>query len=133
MWWILWLNLGLCRKNIAVMHIYYEENFFRANSKEEFIGFTDFLCEYWTDFIRKKCSPYFFVAANTGGLLGLFMGFSVVSIIEIFYFMSVRPYCAVKRRLRVGKGNQVEDSLERSNVSATKEKQKRVRLYPYTN
>lgn len=35
--------------------------------------------------------------ANTGGLLGLFMGFSVVSIIEILYFISLRPYCASRR------------------------------------
>lgn len=36
-------------------------------------------------------------AANTGGLLGLFMGFSVVSIIELLYFMTFRPYCAQQR------------------------------------
>lgn len=28
------------------MHIYYQESFFRANSKSEFIGFTEFLCKY---------------------------------------------------------------------------------------
>lgn len=33
------------------------------------------------------------LSANTGGLLGLFMGFSVISISELFYFMSIRPYC----------------------------------------
>lgn len=39
----------------------------------------------------------FFIIANTGGLLGLFMGFSVVSLIEMIYFLSIRPYCAHKR------------------------------------
>lgn len=39
----------------------------------ELIGFTEFL-------------------SNTGGLLGLFMGFSVFSIIEVFYFLTLRPY-----------------------------------------
>lgn len=33
----------------------------------------------------------FCIAANTGGLLGLFMGFSVFSIVEIFYFFTFRP------------------------------------------
>lgn len=28
-----------------------------------------------------------------GGLLGLFMGFSVISVVELFYFVSLRPYC----------------------------------------
>lgn len=36
-------------------------------------------------------SFYFEFSANTGGLLGLFMGFSVFSIIEIFYFLTIRP------------------------------------------
>lgn len=34
----------------------------------------------------------FIFPANIGGLLGLFMGFSVFSIIEIVYFLSIRPY-----------------------------------------
>lgn len=36
-------------------------------------------------------------SANIGGLLGLFMGFSVFSIIEILYFLSIRPYCRYLR------------------------------------
>lgn len=37
-------------------------------------------------------------AANTGGLLGLFTGFSVISLVEIFYYVSLRLWCDVKRR-----------------------------------
>lgn len=48
-------------------------------------------------FKKIKFSTLNYVSANTGGLLGLFMGFSVVSFIEIIYFMSLRPYCARKR------------------------------------
>lgn len=36
---------------------------------------------------------FLYIVANTGGLLGLFMGFSMISISELFYFMTVRPYC----------------------------------------
>lgn len=39
-----------------------------------------------------------FYLANTGGLLGLFMGFSVISLIEILYFITFRPYCDHKRK-----------------------------------
>lgn len=39
----------------------------------------------------------FEITANIGGLLGLFMGFSVFSIIEIIYFLSIRPYCRYLR------------------------------------
>lgn len=38
--------------------------------------------------------------ANTGGLLGLFMGFSVISLVEILYFITCRPYCDHKRKLK---------------------------------
>lgn len=36
-------------------------------------------------------------SASTGGLLGLFMGFSVLSLVEIIYFVSLRPYCKNNR------------------------------------
>lgn len=34
----------------------------------------------------------FFRTAYCGGLLSLFLGFSIVSIVEVFYFLSIRPY-----------------------------------------
>lgn len=44
--------------------------------------------------LRSTHQSFFFsFAANTGGLLGLFMGFSVVSLVEILYFISLRLYC----------------------------------------
>ena len=42
------------------------------------------------------CLCYIMFSANTGGILGLFMGFSIFSLIEIIYYISVRPYCANK-------------------------------------
>lgn len=47
---------GLLGPNVSVMHIFYKHNYFRSQKKDELIGFTEFL-------------------SNTGGLLGLFMGF----------------------------------------------------------
>ncbi|XP_055696221.1 pickpocket protein 28-like [Lutzomyia longipalpis] len=62
------------RENIAVVHIYFASNTFHSFTKGELIGFTEFL-------------------SSTGGLLGLFMGFSVVSLIEIFYYILLKPHC----------------------------------------
>lgn len=39
-------------------------------------------------------------AANSGGLLGLFMGFSVISVAEIIFYMTMRPYFAMRQLRR---------------------------------
>ncbi|XP_055372760.1 pickpocket protein 28-like [Condylostylus longicornis] len=67
----------LILNDIAIVHFFYGSNFFRSMTKDEIIGFTEFL-------------------SNTGGLLGLFMGFSIFSLIEIVYFLTLRPYCNYK-------------------------------------
>lgn len=32
------------------------------------------------------------ILANTGGLLGFLMGFSVISVVELIYFIALRPF-----------------------------------------
>ncbi|XP_055910461.1 pickpocket protein 28-like [Eupeodes corollae] len=60
-------------QNIAVVNMYFKENTFRSSYKQQFIGITDFL-------------------SNTGGLMGLFMGFSFISLAELVYFAFMRPF-----------------------------------------
>lgn len=52
-------------------------------------------------------TDFFIIAASTGGLLGLFMGFSVLSIVEIIYFITMRPYL---------KKNEIKDHAEKREV-----------------
>ncbi|XP_034102297.2 pickpocket protein 28 [Drosophila albomicans] len=66
---------GSVNNDLSVLHFYYLTNNLRSTTKSEMFGFTEFL-------------------SNTGGLLGLFMGFSIFSVIEIVYYITVRPYCA---------------------------------------
>lgn len=84
------------RKNVALVHIYVQESGFRSFTKGELIGFTEFL-------------------SNTGGLLGLFLGFSVLSLIEIVYFMSLRPYF-VQKRLNTKLNNQNNIEYDNGNT-----------------
>ncbi|XP_013106042.1 pickpocket protein 28 [Stomoxys calcitrans] len=63
--------------DLSIVHFYFVSNTFRGTTKSEMFGFTEFL-------------------SNTGGLLGLFMGFSIFSLIEIIYYVTVRPYCAAR-------------------------------------
>lgn len=38
--------------------------------------------------------------AQTGGILGLFLGFSVISLVEILYFLTLRPMTSYFRERR---------------------------------
>ncbi|KAJ8923402.1 hypothetical protein NQ315_001960 [Exocentrus adspersus] len=58
--------------------VFFKEQQFITSERNELYGLTDFL-------------------ANCGGILGLFTGFSFLSIVEIFYFIYLRLVCNVKR------------------------------------
>lgn len=61
--------------------IFFKEMQFITSERNELYGSTDFL-------------------ANCGGLLGLFTGFSFLSLVEILYFLSLRLMCNFKRHGR---------------------------------
>ncbi|XP_020297428.1 pickpocket protein 28-like [Pseudomyrmex gracilis] len=64
-------DLKYFTKNIAVVHLFFVDSQFTKYVKNELFGFIDFL-------------------SSTGGLLGLFMGFSFLSVMEIVYFLTIR-------------------------------------------
>lgn len=57
---------------------FFKEQQFITSERNELYGLTDFL-------------------ANCGGLLGLFIGFSFLSVIEILYFLTLRLVCNIKK------------------------------------
>ncbi|KAJ8937721.1 hypothetical protein NQ314_011741 [Rhamnusium bicolor] len=59
------------------LNLFFKEQQFINSERNELFGQTDFL-------------------ANCGGILGLFTGFSFLSIVEIVYFVSLRLMCNVK-------------------------------------
>lgn len=61
------------RMQISRLGIYYKESQFMTSKRSELYGLTDFL-------------------ANCGGLLGLCMGMSMLSVVELFYFSCIRPF-----------------------------------------
>ncbi|XP_030745226.1 pickpocket protein 28-like [Sitophilus oryzae] len=63
---------------ITRINIFFKEQQFITSERNELYGTTDFL-------------------ANCGGILGLFTGFSFLSIVEIVYFLSLRLICNVKK------------------------------------
>lgn len=52
------------------------------------------------------------LVASCGGILGLFMGFSVLSFIEIIYFCTIRPILAYRQR----------NQLKQQNLNTTRSK-----------
>ncbi|CAH0755771.1 unnamed protein product [Diatraea saccharalis] len=63
----------------ARVMVFFKEPQFITSRRSELYGQTDFL-------------------ANCGGLLGLFMGFSILSVAEILYFLTLRLGCVIWRR-----------------------------------
>lgn len=64
---------------MARLSIFFKETQFITSKRSELYGKTDFL-------------------ANCGGLLGLFMGVSILSIVEIFYYLTIRLCCNLSMR-----------------------------------
>lgn len=46
---------------------------------------------------RSATYTYTDFLASCGGLLGLFLGVSVLSIIEFFYYSTLRPFCTLRQ------------------------------------
>lgn len=69
----------LVRMQPARLSIFFKEHQFITSRRSELYGKTDFL-------------------ANCGGLLGLFMGVSVLSLIEIIYYFTLRLGCSLRLR-----------------------------------
>lgn len=67
------------RMQPARLSIFFKEHQFITSKRSELYGPTDFL-------------------ANCGGLLGLFMGVSLLSIVEVIYYATLRLGCTLRLR-----------------------------------
>jgi amiloride-sensitive sodium channel len=65
------------RTHMSQLQIFFKANQFITSERNELFGPTDFL-------------------ANCGGLLGLFTGFSFLSLVEILYYCTLRLFCNIK-------------------------------------
>jgi amiloride-sensitive sodium channel len=65
------------RTNVSSLTVYFRVNHFISSERHELYGLMDFV-------------------ANFGGLLGLFTGFYIFSLMEIIYFLTVRICCNVR-------------------------------------
>lgn len=78
------------RVQFARFSIYFKEAQFITSKRSELYGPTDFL-------------------ANCGGLLGLFMGVSLLSLVEIVYYLTVRLCCPKPKSVRVEESSSPEE------------------------
>lgn len=62
--------------------------------------------------------------ASTGGLLGLFMGFSFLSFMEIVYFSTMRLWCRLHNRQELPKSIVLQTHPLNDNKKV---------IYPFTN
>lgn len=82
------------------VNIFFKDTQFITSRRSELYGQTDFL-------------------ANCGGLLGLFMGFSFISLIEIVYFLTLRMWCNIQKH-----GRRMWSSKKINNIRASSNKEK---------
>ncbi|XP_075972067.1 pickpocket protein 28-like [Anticarsia gemmatalis] len=68
-------------KQYSRLDMFFKRARFVSMRRSELFGLTDFL-------------------ANIGGLLGLFLGFSFLSLVELFYFATLRLCCTLKKDLK---------------------------------
>ncbi|XP_050067230.1 pickpocket protein 28-like [Anopheles maculipalpis] len=72
----------------SVLQVYYQDTHFIPAQRSELHGLVDFL-------------------ANCGGLLGLFIGVSLLSIVEAIYYIAVRPLSCRKRKPDTGASDDI--------------------------
>lgn len=89
-------------KNVSIVHIYFGEDSTNAKLRKELYGVIDLI-------------------ANFGGLMGLCLGFSGLSLIELFYFLTLRAWCRIRRlkgeRKQQGKKKGRRKSLKRTETT----------------
>ncbi|XP_011858109.1 PREDICTED: pickpocket protein 28-like [Vollenhovia emeryi] len=79
-------DMNYFTENMAVVHLFFVDSQFTKYVKNELFGFIEFL-------------------SSTGGLLGLFMGFSFLSFMEILYFSTMRLWCRLYNRRELSRPN----------------------------
>ncbi|KAL9703316.1 hypothetical protein quinque_006834 [Culex quinquefasciatus] len=78
---------------ISYLGIYYKEPQFMTSKRSELYGMTDFL-------------------ANCGGIMGLCMGISLLSLVELVYFCSVRPAMLYRGNRSKSRKQKMEECAE---------------------
>ena len=87
--------------------MFFKDSWVVKYKRAELYRITDVICEiFFFYFFKKKYIPYyifsqnvqkeqslFLFSANIGGSLGLCVGFSLISAVEILYFFTCRYFC----------------------------------------
>lgn len=82
----------LNRLEFATISIFFKDSQFLTSQRSELVGLNDFV-------------------SSCGGLLGLFMGVSILSIVELAYYASLRLFCSM-RSLRMDEKRETKPKLK---------------------
>lgn len=112
--------------NLSVVHIYFNVDSVYPRLRKEMNTIIELICKgihIYCSSIQKTfrivhfCFPRVSIA-NAGGLLGLCMGFSMLSLLEIVYYVTVRLFCASyrERALRKQLIRNDNDRIRKTNI-----------------
>jgi Amiloride-sensitive sodium channel len=95
-------EFDLDKFSYSQISFYFKENSFLTSQRVEYYGPIDFL-------------------ATCGGLLGLFLGVSVISLLELIYFCTIRLYMNMQLSEELDHGRtELVEEFQRPNVSKTR-------------
>ncbi|CAH1963311.1 unnamed protein product [Acanthoscelides obtectus] len=90
--------INVTPESTTIVHFFFMKSSYNILTKSELFAFTD-------------------IVSNIGGLLGLFMGFSIMSIVEIIYFLSLRLWCNYHKEKNIEKSKNVFYNKDYGTVS----------------
>lgn len=111
----------MCRSNVAVLHVYYKAKTGERYKTDIRYGIEDFICKYsyvfqemFNFFTDAIITADFNISAAMGGLLGLGLGLSFISVIELLYFLCLRCFCRSRIRRSVDVSRRTLNPLQLS-------------------
>lgn len=96
-------DIGYVSGSISVVRIFFRESSIMQYKRDELFTWEDFVCKFLSHrslhFSVILTFLYFLFTANVGGVLSLCLGFSLLSVVEVFYFFTMRMSIDKKRQV----------------------------------
>lgn len=88
------LQESTCTVQVVLKITYFHSDYSYYASTNLYVSFKD---QHFIALNRSETTTFSNFVASCGGLMGLFMGISLLSIVEMVYFFTLRLFCTIKQ------------------------------------